>query len=132
MSSETRPARMGLATLALLVAACAPDAWQNYKATGFNDYLNVVQQNCQPLWIGGNLMRSIDASAWQGQGGGFDQWLDATSRLYYNRMTPAEYRNSVQSLVMSTSDSRTNQSLDCIIAQLPPDRPRQPPGGIVR
>ncbi len=43
------------AVAALAVASlggCAPDAWQNYKATGFNDYLNVVQAECQPLWIG--------------------------------------------------------------------------------
>jgi hypothetical protein len=115
-------------TAALTLAACAPDAWQSYKATGFNEYLNTVQKNCQPFWIGSNQMRTIDASSWQGQGGGFDQWLDATSRLYYNRMTPAQYRESIQALAMTSNDARTNRSIDCTIAQLPPDRPSSPGG----
>jgi hypothetical protein len=116
------------AAACVALSACAPDAWQSYKASGFNDYLNVVQAKCQPLWVGANQMRTIDASAWAGQGGGFDQWLDTTSRLYYNRITPAQYRESVQALVMSTKDARTNRSIDCIIAQLPADRPTSPGG----
>lgn len=114
------------ATLGL--AACAPDAWQSYKATGFNEYLDTVQAKCQPYFIGNNAVTSFTAAAWQGQGGGFDQWLDATSRLYYNRMTPAQYRQSIQSLAMTMNDPRTNRSIDCTIAQLPPDRPSSPGG----
>lgn len=114
------------------VAGCAPDAWQNYKATGFNDYLNVVQEQCQPLWIGDMYLQTFDAQSAGNQGGRFDMLLDATSRLYYNRITPAEFRGSVQSLAMTASDERTNGSIDCMIAKLPPDRPRQPPGSFLR
>ncbi len=120
------------AALTATLAACAPDAWQNYKASGFNDYLNTVETQCQPLWIGGMNLPKFDASAAGGQGGNFDMLLDSTSRLYYNRITPAQFRESVQSLAMTSTDARTNRSIDCMIAKLPPDRPRTPPGGIVR
>jgi hypothetical protein len=123
----------GVAVLATAtLSACAPDAWQNYKATGYNDYLKVVQAECQPLWIGNMYLQQFDLSSAGGQGGTFDMLLDATSRMYYNRITPGEFRNSVQSLAMTTDDARTNRSIDCMISKLPADRPRQPPGGIVR
>ena len=121
-----------LATLlaAATLSACAPDAWQNYKATGLNEYLNTVETQCQPLWIGQMYLQKFDASSAGGQGGNFDMLLDATSRLYYNRITPAAFRTSVQALVMTSTDARTNQSIDCMIAKLPPDRPRSPPGAV--
>jgi hypothetical protein len=112
-----------------LLAACAPDAWNSYKATGFNEYLDTVGAQCQPLWIGQNQLRQITADSAGGWAGGFDQFLDSTSRLYYNRVSPAAYRDSVQQLAGSTSDTRTNRSIDCIISKLPPDRPSKPPGG---
>ena len=65
------------------------------------------------------------------QPGRFDSLLDMTSKLYYNRSTPADFRAGVQTLVFSTDDPRTNRSIDCMIAKLPADRPRTP-GGPVR
>ena len=118
--------------LAATLTACAPDAWQNYKATGFDDYLGTIETQCQPLWIGGMYLPKFNESSAGGQGGSFDMLLDSTSRLYYNRLTPAAFRESVQSLAMTANDPRTNRSIDCMIAKLPPDRPRTPPGGIVR
>jgi hypothetical protein len=115
-----------LATASL--AACAPDAWQSYKATGFNDYLNVVQAQCQPLWIGDMYLQTFDAQSAGGQGGRFDSLLDISSRLYYNRVTPGDFRVAVQALVNSSTDSRTNRSIDCMIAKLPADRPSTPGG----
>jgi len=113
----------GLAVAATLVlSACAPDSLDNYKATGFNAYLNTVQNQCQPLWIGGQPLQQLNmqyAGAWQS---GFDSFLDMTSQLYYNRMSPADYRVAVQSLALTTTDTRTNNSIDCIIAKLPANR----------
>ena len=40
-----------------------------------------------------------------------------------------DYRLAVQSIALTTTDSRTNRSIDCIIAKLPPDRPGKPAGG---
>jgi hypothetical protein len=121
---------MAALVAATTLSACAPDAWQNYKATGFNEYLGTVETQCQPLWIGQMNLRRFDASSAGGQGGNFDMLLDATSRLYYNRITPAAFRTSVQAIVMTSTDARTNQSIDCMIAKLPPDRPRSPPGAV--
>jgi hypothetical protein len=120
------------AVATVVLSACAPDAWQNYKATGFNDYLNVVQAQCQPLWIGDMYLRTFDMSSAGAQQSNFSALLDNTSRLYYNRITPDDFRAAVQSQAMSNSDPRTNRSIDCMIAQLPADRPRNPPGGWVR
>jgi len=107
-------------------SACAPDAFQSYKATGFNAYLDTVGNQCQPLWIGGQSLPQIDsqyAGSWQS---GFSSFLDMTSRLYYNRMSPADYRGAVQSLALTSTDTRTNNSIDCIIAKLPANRPSAP------
>ena len=38
------------------LAACAPDSIQSYKAGGLNDFLDTVQAQCQPLWIGRALL----------------------------------------------------------------------------
>jgi hypothetical protein len=119
-----------VAVVALGLGGCAPDAFDSARATGFNNYLKVVQNECQPLWIGSMHLQSFDAQSAGGQGGGFDMLLDSTSRLYYNRIGPAEFRQSIQTLAMTSTDARTNRSIDCMIAKLPPDRPRSPPGGL--
>lgn len=123
-----RKPMIALAAVASLTA-CAPDAWTSYKATGFNEFLDTVGAQCQPLWIGQNQLQQINQQSAMSWSGGFDQFLDSTSRLYYNRISPADYRGAIQQLAGSTSDARTNRSIDCIIGKLPPDRPRTPPGG---
>lgn len=115
----------------MMLAACAPDAWQSYKATGFNEYLNTVGAQCQPLWIGQSQLQQVSAESATNMGAGrFDQFLDLTSRLYYNRLSAADYRGAVQQLADATSDPRTNRSIDCIVAKLPPDRPSTPRSGL--
>ena len=107
-------------------AGCAPDAWQNTKASGFNDYLSAVETQCQPLWFGNMELRRFDASDAGPRQSDFASLLDITSRLYYNRITPAQFREAVQSLAMTSSDARTNQSIDCMIRTLPAARPASP------
>ena len=114
---------------AAVLAACAPDAGQSYKATGFNAFLDTVGNQCQPLWIGQQQLQQIDSQYAIGWQSNFDVFLDNTSRLYYNRMSPADYRLAVQSIALTTTESRTNRSIDCIIAKLPPDRPSKQAGG---
>ena len=121
--------RLAATATAAVLAACAPDAWQNYKATGFNAFLDTVGNQCQPLWIGQQQLQQIDSQYAIGWQSNFDVFLDNTSRLYYNRMSPADYRVAVQSIALTTTDSRTNRSIDCIIAKLPPDRSSKPSGG---
>jgi hypothetical protein len=118
--------RLAAVAAAAVLSACASDAWQSSRATGFNQFLDTVGAQCQPLWIGSQQLPQISsqyAGAWQSN---FDVFLDNTSRLYDNRMSPADYRAAVQSIALTATDSRTNRSIDCIIAKLPPDRPSKP------
>lgn len=118
-------------TLVASIAACAPDAWRNVEATGFNDYLDTVQRQCQPLWFGSMNLSTFDMSSAGPYQSQFSSLLDAASRLYYNRITPADFRAAVQAQSLS-SDARTTRSIDCMVAQLPADRPRSPPGGLLQ
>lgn len=120
--------RLAATATAAMLAACAPDAWQNYKATGFNAFLDTVGNQCQPLWIGQQQLQQIDSQYAIGWQSNFDVFLDNTSRLYYKRMSPADYRLAVQSIALTTTDSRTNRSIDCIIAKLP-EKPTGNGGG---
>lgn len=117
-------------TLAASIAACAPDAWRNVEATGFNDYLDTVQRQCQPLWFGSMNLPTFDMSSAGPYQSQFSSLLDSASRLYY-RITPADFRAAVQAQSLS-SDARTTRSIDCMVAQLPADRPRSPPGGLLQ
>ena len=121
--------RWAVAACTLAAATgCAPDAWQNYKSTGFNDYLSTVETGCQPLWFGQMNLQKFDAAYAGSQQSDFSALLDNASRLYYNRISPSQFREAVQAISMSTSDARTNRSIDCMIAQLPADRPQSPAG----
>ena len=122
------PALTACWTALALLAGCAPDAWQNVRASGFNAYLDTVQSQCQPLWIGSMYLQRVDASDVMGQQSNYTALLDAASRLYYGRTSAADFRSSVQALAGSSSDSRTNRSIDCMIAKLPADRPASPGG----
>lgn len=112
----------------LWITACAPDAWQNVRATGFNEYLDAVQLECQPFWVGSMYLPRFDASAAMGQDSNYTALLDNASRLFYGRLSPAAFRESTQALAGSASDARTNRSIDCMLAKLPADRPTTPGG----
>lgn len=115
--------RIALLAAASMISACAPDAWQNARAQQFNAFLDTVAARCQPLWIGSTLYPNFDASA--GPAGRYDQVLDLLSQLFYQRISPADFRSAMQA---SWSDARTAASTECIIAQLPADRPTAPGG----
>ena len=131
MCGALRWLSLAVSCATVVLTGCAPDAWSSYKATGFNEYLNTVQAKCQPLWIGNMNLQQFDAASVPGQGGNFDMLLDLTSRLYYNRMTPAAFKSAVQSQFLAVDDPRTSRSVDCMIAQLPTDRPAGPPGRVL-
>jgi hypothetical protein len=106
------------------LAACAPDSIQSYRAGGLNDFLDTVQAQCQPLWIGPMLLDR--PSAPPGHDSLYTIWLDLTSRLYYQRISAADYREGV--IASTDSGDRTTRSVDCIIAKLPAARPTAPGG----
>ncbi|MFA9440135.1 hypothetical protein ACDA63_10915 [Uliginosibacterium sp. sgz301328] len=107
----------------LSLSACAPDALDNLQATGFNAYLNTLQNECENFRIG-----SHDLHNWLQYNGGlprdkYDYWLDQTSRLYYRQITMEAYRSGVETFLGSGPDDAA--SLDCIERHLPADRPAQ-------
>jgi hypothetical protein len=111
---------------AMLLGGCAPDAWQNVKATGFNGFLDQVAVDCAPLVVGSQVVTAnytapnyaIDL---------YDQWFDATSRLYYKKTTEQAYLNDIYNYF---GDARTQASARCLVSKLPPpeQRPAAPTG----
>ncbi|WP_420992531.1 hypothetical protein ACKI2N_031105 [Cupriavidus sp. 30B13] len=111
------------ACAALLCAACAPDSIDNIQARGFDAYLDGLRRECPDMMIGDN-----NISDWLRTDGSPDSdyvyWLDQTSRLYYRRITPAQYRDSVTG-AFGEGKSGTH-AVDCIVRNLPARRPASP------
>ncbi|WP_407935932.1 hypothetical protein [Cupriavidus necator] len=122
----TSPRIALLSACVVLAAACAPDSMRNIQAKGFNAYLDSLKTACPNM-----IMGSSNISDWLRTGGdsgdsNYVYWLDQTSRLYYRRISTKEYRDSVSAALGGKSDS---PALDCIVHNLPPDRPTNPAGG---
>jgi hypothetical protein len=111
--------RAACAAIALIcvLSACAPDAMTNVKATGFNGFLKTIQVQCSPLLLGGQEM------SWALQIGAGDNnylyFLDQTSRLYYGKVGPSGYAESLTAFFGAGYD----HAINCVIAKLPADRP---------
>ena len=80
---------------------------------------------CRPLQVGGS-----DIGEWirmDAMGNdNYAYFVDITSKLYYNRLSPEGYRQAVVGFFGSgTSNDR---AFDCIFRNLPPDRPTAPVG----
>lgn len=119
-------ARLAVATaIAGTGAGCAPDAVRSVQATGFNAYLKQIGQVCQPLLIGsqdvGRMIQMNDMGV-----DNYNYFVDVTSKLYYDRLTPASYRQAVVGFFgAGTSNER---AFECIFRNLPSDRPNAPVG----
>ena len=118
---------MAMAALtAALTAGCAPEAWQNVKATGFDGFLNQVAVDCAPLVVGSQVI-TVNYQAPNYAADLYDQWFDATSRLYYQKTTVQAYLNDIYNYF---GDARTQASAQCLVSKLPPpeQRPTAPTG----
>jgi hypothetical protein len=108
-------ARVAVA-LVFLLSGCAPDSWSNAQATGFNGFLKVIQVQCSPLLLGGQEM------SWALQSGAGDNnysfFLDQTSKLYYQTLSPGGYSESLTAFFGAGYD----RAINCIIAKLPAQR----------
>ena len=118
--------RLAIAGIVVTVAAaCAPDSVRNIQATGFNAYVNQIASVCQPLQIGSQDVGELIRRNAMGDNN-YEYFMDVTSRLYYNRLGPEGYRTAVTGFF---GDGTSNQrSFDCIIGNLPLDRPKSPQG----
>lgn len=111
--------------VAFSVAGCAPDAYRSAQATGFNAYIQKLGQVCKPLQIGD---QDISRKIWE-QANGDDNYIyfiDNTSRLYYNQLSQASYRQALVGFF--GAGTYNDASFNCIYANLPPDRPNAPQG----
>ncbi len=110
--------------VAFLVAGCAPDAYRSAQATGFNAYIQKLGQVCRPLQIGDQDLSRKILEAPTGDDN-YIYFIDNTSRLYYNQLSQASYR---QALVGFFGAGTYNDvSFNCIYNNLPADRPNAPP-----
>jgi len=110
--------------VACLVAGCAPDAYRSAQATGFNGYIQKLGQVCKPLQIGDqDISRKILEQATGDDN--YIYFIDNTSRLYYNQLSPASYRQALVGFF--GTGSYNDVSFNCIYNNLPPDRPNAPP-----
>lgn len=124
-SSALRPPRSfatvgrvaGLAiALGVAVAGCAPDAWKNTQATGFNGWLDTVAATCQPLMIGDvDIGRSIRQNAMGDDK--YSYFLDVSSRFYAGNLSRAAYRQSLESFLGPGSSN--DAAFACIFRSLP-------------
>src|SRR5215467_12862370 len=126
IAKARRRVALAVAFSLIALAACAPDTVSNRYATGFNAYVNQIATACKPLMIGSYDMtyRLQNKGVY---GDDFDYFFDVTSKLYYQRMTPADYRSAINGFF--GAGATTDRGIDCIIANLPADRPTAAPPG---
>jgi hypothetical protein len=103
-----------------LAAGCAPDQFSNYKATGFNAFVDQAAEECAPLQVGPmvitkNYFPPNYATAQYGV------WLDQTSNLYYKRQSAEAYLQNINNLFPG---ERTATASQCLVSKLPPPEQR--------
>jgi hypothetical protein len=108
------PTRLLVIGVALLAVGCAPDAMNNRAATPFNAFVNQISRACAPIQLG--MYQLADPLMGGAGGNSYDFWLDQTSRLFYRRIPPAAYRESLNAFFGAGNDG----TIDCILANLPP------------
>lgn len=99
---------------AALTAGCAPDAWSNRQATGFNAYLDRIAVECAPLYAGSQVI-TVNYEPPNYAVGDYDQWIDQTSRLYYKKISPQTYLDNIDNLL----GKRSLASAQCAVGKVP-------------
>lgn len=113
-SASTFVVRMVIAAAALCSAGCAPDAWNNRAATGFDGFVDQISRACAPLQYG--MYQFSNPNIGGGDGSNYDIWLDLTSRLYYRRIGPDTYAESLD----AAFGAGNRGTIDCTLRYLPP------------
>jgi hypothetical protein len=120
------PANLATAISAgALVAACAPDAWR--PAPGFDAFLDQVQIACRSQRIGLYTVGDMLATSGSLQA---TKFIDATSRLYFGKVTPDNWTTSVTTVFQGRA---SDPGVRCVLEQLQLHRsaegPAAPPPG---
>ena len=116
--------RLAAVAAAALVAGCAPDEFR--PSPGYDGFLDLIGQVCYPDTIGPTLVKQWAQG--YGPGGSGAGFMDATSKLYYGKMDPLAYRQFITAF--SDNGAATNKAIDCIVKNLPANRPGAPGGGM--
>ncbi len=113
-----------LFVLSMTLAGCAPDEVRNTDLTGFNTFIRKIGTACGSLRIGskdiGEMIRLGDA----GNDSDYAFFLDVTSKLFYNRMSPAAYRENMTGAF--GPGAANDAAFACILNNLPAQRPKAP------
>ncbi len=113
-------AAFAFACAAIALSGCAPEAWNNVQATGYDAFLNKIATACNPLLIGSRDMSFKILHNDSSDDSNYNYFLDLTSQLYYGRTPPDAYRSGISGFLGGGAD--TNRSLDCIMANLAEQR----------
>ena len=101
--------------VAMMLGGCAPDAWNNRQATGFNGFVNQIGQQCAPMMLGRyEMSQQIQRNAMDDN---YIYFLDQTSRVYYGKITQDAYRSSINGFF--EGGATTDASINCILSKLP-------------
>ena len=115
----------GVAVAVLALAGCAPDQFSNYRATGFDGFIDQAAVECAPLQVGPMVItKNYDPPNYVT--GQYGVWLDQTSNLYYKRISTDTYLENMSNLFPG---ERTAVATRCLVSKLPPpeQRPTSPP-----
>ena len=110
---------------AAVAVGCAPDSVRSVQATGFNAYVKQLPTSCKRLQIGSQDLTEQISMNDMGNND-YNYFLDATSKLYYNRMSQDSYRQALVGFF--GAGTYNDASFDCIFRTLPPNRPNAPVG----
>lgn len=94
--------------VAAVVAGCAPDSMD--MRSGDNAFLYKLQDVCPFATVGTSQIQNLVNNA---------TFIDLTSRLYYGRITPAQYRLGVSTNFMGADDA---PAIECVLNNLPANR----------
>jgi hypothetical protein len=97
--------------MAMALAGCAPDAVRN--SSPFDAWVNQLKSQCQFQAIGpvdvGQLLGAMNQLP-------NDAFLDATSRLYFGRISPAGWTDIVTAQL---NGRPSDPGVQCVLARLP-------------
>ena len=106
------------------ISECAPDAMTRKPAPEFNAYLDQIAIACKPMMLGKyNMSYRLQQKDMYDDDANY--FMDLTSRLFYQAVTPEAYESGINGFF--GGGATTNRSIDCIIVNLPANRPRAGP-----
>jgi hypothetical protein len=120
---RTRSFAIAAVGAVMFVAGCAPDSVNSRGATGFNAYLSSLK-TCKPLEIGSTDLSVLIDYNNSMMNQNYQFFVDQTSMLYYNRLSPDQYRQTLTAFL--GAGWQNEASFNCIFSKLPADRPNAP------